>query len=521
MAEEPLISIYTQVYNTKESDLRQCIESVLGQTYSNFEYIIFDNGSTNGSAEILQEYAQRDRRIKLIRIETNIIAWRFQEVAFQASGAYLSCLDSDDWWDPVYLESLLRFTEENRLDIAGTGCVFHIENSETENKRAISQDLILDNAQFSLAYPYYHAFFRTFWGRLTRMEIIKSFPQWPDIIYGLDTIGAFYNLRLSKRMGIQGSALYHYRIHGDSSSYQYDPKRFAADVYLYNDAIDFLKPYGVISRQNQEFLYAVYSNAIRDTMGVIHNSGLTTEEKIHEYAQIAIHPITRMAYQCREEYCRQSRQILLSLVCAEGLSLRGDDEDLRRAIQTLLPRCGIAVTAANLPLFLGEELQAEFLADDRDAVVKTLLKLLPDIKNPQLYDLGTTIQRLGVDHWLLFQVDDMDFLRTYPDLYLLLWDNKNMEALDRMTGFLLEDKVKQGAETFLKLYIDLAARENQESAFVFGKIRLACLYCYQRCWDKAEAAVLELEDLGLKDIEEVKKLRTELEEQNRMESAIE
>ena len=179
MAEEPLISIYTQVYNTKESDLRQCIESVLGQTYSNFEYIIFDNGSTDGSAEILQEYAQRDRRIKLTRTEPNALVWRFPEIASQALGSYFAVVDPDDWWDPVYLESLLRFAEENKLDIAATGCVFHTEKNGAENRRAMSQDLILDDSQFGLAYPYYHAFFRTVWGSHLRRGLYRAGPAHP------------------------------------------------------------------------------------------------------------------------------------------------------------------------------------------------------------------------------------------------------------------------------------------------------------------------------------------------------
>ena len=47
-------------------------------------------------------------------------------VASQALGGYFACLDSDDWWDSNYLESLLTFAQKNHLDIAGTGCVFHV-----------------------------------------------------------------------------------------------------------------------------------------------------------------------------------------------------------------------------------------------------------------------------------------------------------------------------------------------------------------------------------------------------------
>ena len=137
-------------------------------------------------------------------------------VASQALGGYFACLDSDDWWDSNYLESLLTFAQKNHLDIAGTGCVFHVLSNGTESQRAVNHPLVLNHTQFGLAYPYYHAFFRTFWGRLIRMEIAKNFPDWPDIIYSLDTVGSFYNLRFAKRMGIQNSALYHYRVYNSS-----------------------------------------------------------------------------------------------------------------------------------------------------------------------------------------------------------------------------------------------------------------------------------------------------------------
>lgn len=80
MNNSPLITVYTQVYNTKESDLRTCIESVLNQTYQNIEYFILDNGSTDGSCAILEEYAKKDSRIHLFRFEKNIIRFRYTEI---------------------------------------------------------------------------------------------------------------------------------------------------------------------------------------------------------------------------------------------------------------------------------------------------------------------------------------------------------------------------------------------------------------------------------------------------------
>src|SRR3954469_16946223 len=69
MSEQPLVSVVTPFFNTADY-LGECIESVLRQTYSRFEYILVDNQSTDGSSEIAARFAKRDPRIRLIRNAT-------------------------------------------------------------------------------------------------------------------------------------------------------------------------------------------------------------------------------------------------------------------------------------------------------------------------------------------------------------------------------------------------------------------------------------------------------------------
>lgn len=67
----PCISVLMPVYNTPEQFLREAIESILNQTFSNFEFIIIDDGSTDNSATIIKEYAKHDKRIRYIRKENS------------------------------------------------------------------------------------------------------------------------------------------------------------------------------------------------------------------------------------------------------------------------------------------------------------------------------------------------------------------------------------------------------------------------------------------------------------------
>jgi glycosyltransferase involved in cell wall biosynthesis len=118
--ENPLISVITPCYNSAPF-IAQTIESVLAQTYQNWEMIIIDDCSTDGSYETVLEYAEKDRRIKVYRLEHNSGAAVCLNKAIELSqGQYIAFLDSDDLWFPQKLEKLLRFMQEHDCDFSFT-----------------------------------------------------------------------------------------------------------------------------------------------------------------------------------------------------------------------------------------------------------------------------------------------------------------------------------------------------------------------------------------------------------------
>lgn len=157
------VTIYTQVYNTKQY-LEQCISGVLSQTYTNFEYIIVDNGCTDGSSEIISRYAAKDRRIRVIRFEKNQYYPRLKIMEEYATGKYHTTLDSDDWWEPNYLERILEFAEKNNLDLAVTGTMQYIEvRNDSKIMRKLEQPVVLTQKQFAQNYPVFWTFPSTVW----------------------------------------------------------------------------------------------------------------------------------------------------------------------------------------------------------------------------------------------------------------------------------------------------------------------------------------------------------------------
>src|SRR5690606_32755851 len=108
-------SIITPVYNSGKY-LKDTIETVVSQTYENWEMILVDDGSCDESVAIVQSYVEQDNRFILIRNGQNKGPAFSRNVGIKvASGSYLTFLDADDLWDSNFLEKSLGFLESNQL----------------------------------------------------------------------------------------------------------------------------------------------------------------------------------------------------------------------------------------------------------------------------------------------------------------------------------------------------------------------------------------------------------------------
>ena len=109
-----LISIITPSYNS-EKYLKECIESVLNQTYSNWEMLLVDDASIDGSRSIIENYSSKESRIKAILLDKNIGAAEARNIAIDRSeGRYIAFLDSDDIWFSEKLDIQLMFMRDNK-----------------------------------------------------------------------------------------------------------------------------------------------------------------------------------------------------------------------------------------------------------------------------------------------------------------------------------------------------------------------------------------------------------------------
>ncbi len=115
---EPLVSVITPVYNC-EKYIVQTIESVLNQTYTNWEMILADDCSPDKSADIIKSFQKKDPRIKYIRLSENGGAAKARNKALEISrGRYIAYLDADDIWLPEKLARQIAFMEENHAQFS-------------------------------------------------------------------------------------------------------------------------------------------------------------------------------------------------------------------------------------------------------------------------------------------------------------------------------------------------------------------------------------------------------------------
>ena len=103
------VSVITPMYNC-EKFISETIESVLNQTYTNWEMIIIDDCSTDKSKQIVKQYIERDKRIRLIALNENSGAAVARNKGIEvSSGRFIAFLDGDDLWEPNKLEKQIQF----------------------------------------------------------------------------------------------------------------------------------------------------------------------------------------------------------------------------------------------------------------------------------------------------------------------------------------------------------------------------------------------------------------------------
>lgn len=178
MKAETLISIVIPVYNS-ELYLKKCLDSVLAQTYHNIEVILVDDGSTDNTPSICDNYAKLDSRINVIHQSNHGQANARNAGILNSHGQYLSFVDSDDFVEPDYIEYLWRLLKGNDASISICGHSYYYNNGSKPIPKGETYKLHFSGEQALEEMLYQKHFDANPWGKLVDAQIVKSnlFPN--------------------------------------------------------------------------------------------------------------------------------------------------------------------------------------------------------------------------------------------------------------------------------------------------------------------------------------------------------
>lgn len=258
----PKISVIIPVYNA-EKYLKECIDSVLNQTFDDFEVLIINDGSTDESGKICDEYAQKDARVKVFHKENGGVSSARNLGLDNAKGEWITFVDSDDYISEDYFQPILKYCEQDYIIVNSHEI---LGDKKTVYRSFDSQTLVLDD--FLNQYNLYNDF-ATPWAKFFKKEIIlnnkirfnEKLSRSEDVIFNLEYIIH------CKSIGISSKTSYNYRRVPGSLSHK-NVNLMDAE-YIYTHIYSLLKAYfnnpEFISRHSsystmRYFFTTLYSN---------------------------------------------------------------------------------------------------------------------------------------------------------------------------------------------------------------------------------------------------------------------
>ncbi len=245
-AVSPVISVVVPVFNAVNY-LPACIESILAQTLADIEVVIVDDGSSDGSSAVCDEYAAKDARIVVIhQPNTGLPAARKCGVR-SARGAYIAFVDSDDWIDTTHCANLYKPVRDYNVDVVFTGFIRHSRDGSTRLESNFLREGLYGDGQIVTellsdilpsARRFAFGMFPSAWTKLMRRELLlRAMADVDDgLTVGEDLVLVLRALALAKSAFHLGQPFgYHYRFVANSMIHKVDTRRTQAVAFLLDE----------------------------------------------------------------------------------------------------------------------------------------------------------------------------------------------------------------------------------------------------------------------------------------------
>lgn len=223
-----LFSIIVTVYNI-ELYIEECINSILRQTYKDFELILVDDGSTDRSGNICDHYAKIDNRITVIHKKNGGATSARNDGIEQAQGEYSIYVDGDDWIEPDELMQIYKIVKKHAVDLVEFGFYKEYEGLKEQRHASLNEGyydstLLWDEVKHLMnTRPcFIRALEGSIWCKAVRTDIFRKVEKniCPQITWGEDVLATFELLHVVKDFYVTHKPLYHYRIRTNSTMHK-------------------------------------------------------------------------------------------------------------------------------------------------------------------------------------------------------------------------------------------------------------------------------------------------------------
>ena len=215
----PKVSILVPVYNASRW-LRQCLDSIVGQTYNNLQVVLVDDGSTDNSLAICQEYAERNPFVEVYHQENRGVAAARNHLLSRIKGDYVLFVDSDDWIEPNMVETMIQLSENHSADIVVCGNRVASEQNEVYGSEEDDKCEIWSGFCVVKEFLKHTTLRGQLWNKLIRYKLFADNNFDANIGYGEDAIFLWSLLSTIDKMVWTNKPLYNYRLLASSISGQ-------------------------------------------------------------------------------------------------------------------------------------------------------------------------------------------------------------------------------------------------------------------------------------------------------------
>lgn len=206
--EEPLISVIVPVYKV-ETCLPRCLDSIIHQTYQNLEIILVDDGSPDNSGAICDEYAKKDKRVRVIHKQNGGVSSARNAGLEAAFGEYIGWVDSDDWIERDMFEYLKNLAVTCQADVAQCGRYWENGDFVAKEYGSLHGPQTIDLLS-EITPAMWNGIANEVWCKLFKSDVIENLRFREDFSVGEDIDFVLHVLRKAERLAIGSEAKYHY-----------------------------------------------------------------------------------------------------------------------------------------------------------------------------------------------------------------------------------------------------------------------------------------------------------------------